>query len=93
MEFFTSPVFWVYFAAVSVASAFITAADKYFAKKNKWRIPEKTLLLLAFVGGALPMLVTMKLIRHKTKHKKFMLGLPVMVLLHIAIVVAIIWIF
>lgn len=93
MEFFTSPVFWIYFAAVSVVAVFMTVADKYFAKKNKWRIAEKTLVLAALAGGALPMLVTMKIIRHKTKHKKFMIGLPAIILLHVAIIAATIWLF
>jgi uncharacterized membrane protein YsdA (DUF1294 family) len=46
---------------------------------------------IGLVGGALPMYITMKLIRHKTKHKKFMLGLPAEIILHVALCVAAIY--
>ena len=58
------------------------AIDKMKAKKDKQRISEKTLFLLSFLGGALFMYITMRLIRHKTLHKKFMIGLPVIILIH-----------
>lgn len=63
----------------------ITVADKSAAKRNKWRVPEATLMLIGLFGGALPMYVTMKTIRHKTKHKKFMIGLPLEIALHAAV--------
>lgn len=78
----------IYFVAVSVAASAAACIDKYKAKKNKWRIPESTLMLLGFLGGALAEYVTMKIIRHKTLHKKFMLGLPLFILLHIALIAA-----
>lgn len=58
-----------------------TVSDKHRAVRHKWRIPENTLLLLAVLGGSPAMLITMKLIRHKTKHKKFMIGIPVILIL------------
>ena len=60
----------------------MTVTDKAKAKRAVWRIPEATLMLVGLFGGALAMYVTMKTIRHKTKHKKFMIGLPLEIALH-----------
>lgn len=81
----------IWFAVVSLAAVIITVADKVFARKGKWRIPEATLILVGLAGGALAMLITMKVIRHKTLHNKFMLGLPAEIILHIALVIALIY--
>ncbi len=80
-----SKLLLIYFAVISVVSIIITIADKSKAKRDAWRIPEATLMLVGLAGGALPMYVTMKTIRHKTKHKKFMIGLPLEIALHAAI--------
>lgn len=77
----------IYWAAVSAGSVLVTALDKAAAKRRAWRVPERTLLILAALGGAPAMLLTMLLIRHKTRHLKFMIGLPLLILLQIAIVV------
>lgn len=79
----------VYFCIISLTAIFLTLTDKYKAKRNKWRIPESTLLIVGLLGGALCEYITMKLIRHKTLHKKFMLGLPAEIFLHIIIIVLI----
>ncbi len=71
----------IYFAALSLITFVITALDKLLAKKNMRRVPEATLLTLALFGGAVSEYITMKLIRHKTLHKKFMVGLPVIIFL------------
>ena len=84
-------VFLVYYFLLAVASVLITVKDKSAAVKNQTRIPEKSLMLLGLIGGALPMYATMKVIRHKTKHLKFMLGLPLEMFLHIIIVGVIIY--
>ncbi|MBR2413507.1 MAG: DUF1294 domain-containing protein [Clostridia bacterium] len=78
----------LYAAVISLITAAVTVYDKIAAKKGAWRIPEKTLLLLALTGGAAAELAVMLAIRHKTKHKKFMIGLPAMLILHVAIVAA-----
>ena len=81
----------VYMLVVSAAGVFLTAYDKAASKKSKHgekRIPENTLMYLGALGGALPMYVTMRIIRHKTKHKKFMIGLPVFAVIHAAAVCA-----
>lgn len=77
----------IYFAVISLVCVVLTISDKKRAKKNKWRIKERTLLFFAFLGGALAEYITMKMVHHKTLHKKFMIGLPVMILVQIALVV------
>ncbi|MBR6619698.1 MAG: DUF1294 domain-containing protein [Clostridia bacterium] len=72
----------LYFIILAVISTIFTVYDKSAAKLNKRRISEKALFIVAAIGGALPMFITMKTIRHKTRHKRFMLGLPVIILIH-----------
>lgn len=74
------------FISISLITAIITLLDKYKAKKGKRRIPEATLFILAFLGGSVSEYVTMRLIRHKTLHKRFMIGLPLMIILQAALV-------
>lgn len=81
--------FIIYLIVIGCVSALVTVSDKLRAKNGKRRVPEKTLLLLGAVGGALPMLLTMLLIRHKTRKAEFMYGLPAIILLHAAIFVII----
>lgn len=76
----------IYFCIVSLVSFVITVFDKSAAKRGAWRLPEATLMLVGLFGGALAMYITMQTIRHKTKHKKFMIGLPLEIALHAAIV-------
>ena len=74
-----------YLLVISVLSAGVTIYDKIAAKKlPRRRVPEKTLLTLGFAGGAAAMWTVMLLIRHKTRHKKFMITLPVFAVLHAA---------
>lgn len=79
----------IYLAAVSLLSFAVCAYDKRAARKHKQRISEKTLWLLSVFGGAAAMYVTMCIIRHKTKHTKFMLGLPAIILVQTAIILLI----
>ena len=81
----------IYLAGVSLVSVAITVADKVSAKRGGWRVPEATLMTLGLFGGALTMYVTMKTIRHKTKHKKFMIGLPLEIALHTVIACGLIY--
>ena len=75
-----------YLAIISLISIVVCIYDKKISKKNRveLRIPEKTLLILSALGGGVAMFVTMLLVRHKTKHVKFMLGIPVIILLQAA---------
>lgn len=86
--YFMNEYFLIYFLGANLITAIITAYDKLAAKKlPKRRIPEKTLFILAFLGGSLGEYLTMKLIRHKTKHKKFMIGLPAVIILQAGLMV------
>lgn len=74
----------IYFAAINLVAIATTCLDKHRAKKGQWRISEARLLLLGFLGGALFEWITMRVIHHKTKRKKFMVTLPVFFILHAA---------
>jgi len=77
----------LWFMFISAVGIVMTVYDKIAAKQKKRRVRERTLLLIGFLGAALPMFLTMHIIRHKTRHKKFMIGLPVCFLLHGALIV------
>lgn len=79
--------FLIYLAAVSIIAVIMTVSDKSRAKKHKRRIAEKTLFGMAVLGGSAAMYLTMLAIRHKTKHKRFMIGLPLIIIVQ-AIVIA-----
>jgi uncharacterized membrane protein YsdA (DUF1294 family) len=75
----------LYLLTVNALSLYFMLADKYKARKNAWRIPEATLLGLAAIGGSLGAWLGMQLFRHKTRHPKFFIGIPVLLVLHIAL--------
>lgn len=79
-------LFVIYYAVMTVVSVALTILDKRAAIKGKWRVPEATLMMLGLFGGALPMFVAMRTIRHKTKYMKFMVGLPIEMALHVALI-------
>lgn len=79
-----------YFVFISVASVILTVYDKYAAIKGKRRTPENTLMLFSALGGSVIMLAAMLIIRHKTKHIKFMLGIPIIILFQLMVVLWII---
>jgi uncharacterized membrane protein YsdA (DUF1294 family) len=61
----------------------IYGIDKFKAKKSKWRIPESTLLLLAVFGGSIGAWLGLQVWRHKTQHKKFYIGIPMILTLQV----------
>ena len=77
-------------AIMSLISIVVCIYDKKISKKNRveLRIPEKVLLLLSALGGSVAMFITMLITRHKTKHVKFMLGIPVIMVIQAAIAIA-----
>lgn len=79
----------IYLGVISLISVIVTVVDKINAKKHKRRVPESDLLLLGALGGSVLMYLTMLIIRHKTKHVKFMAGLPAIILLHAVLAVLI----
>ena len=73
------------FAVLNIVTFWIYAIDKLKAKKGWWRISERTLLLLAFLGGSIGARMAMQMFRHKTQHAKFKYGVPFALLLHLAL--------
>ena len=86
-----STFFILYFFAVNLLSAVITIADKYNAKHHKRRVPEDFLLTIGLAGGAAAEYITMKIIHHKIRHKKFMLGLPAEIITHIILLILVLY--
>lgn len=88
------PMIWVilfaYIAVVSLCSIVVCIYDKKISKRNnvKLRIPEKSLFIWSAVGGSVAMYITMHLIRHKTKHVSFMVGIPVIMILQAVLIFA-----
>ena len=76
-------VFIAYIAIISIVSVIVCIYDKKISKKNRveLRTPEKSLLILSALGGSVAMFITMLIIRHKTKHFKFMVGIPVIMII------------
>ncbi len=66
--------FWLLF--INCIGIFVTIHDKRAAQRGAWRVPEKTLFALCVLGGCPGVYLTMRTIRHKTKHKRFMIGIP-----------------
>ena len=75
-----------YVIVISLIAAIVTAADKKLAKQGRRRVPERTLFLISAMGGSLAMYLTMKAVRHKTKHKRFMIGIPLIMLVQAALI-------
>lgn len=71
--------FIIYLLFVNIVAVFVTCIDKNNAIKEKYRVPENLLFVVSIFGGSIFMYITMKLIRHKTKHKRFMIGLPIII--------------
>ena len=81
-------VLLIYLLLINALALLLMLADKRKARKNAWRIPEATLMGVAALGGSLGALLGMQLFRHKTKHPKFFVGIPVLLVVHIT---ALIW--
>lgn len=75
-----------YLLFINVLAFLIYGADKWKARHGRWRMPEDTLIWLAIVGGSVGALLGMYVFRHKTKHKKFTIGIPVIIAVQIAAV-------
>ena len=75
--------FLIYLLAINLIGFFAMFLDKQKAKKNKWRIPEKTFFFLALIGGSLGTTLGMHLFRHKTKHWYFKFGMPAILIIQL----------
>ncbi len=78
-------VFAIYLIGINVLTFLIYGMDKWKAKRDKWRIPEDTLIWLAVAGGSVGALLGMHLFRHKTRHRKFLIGIPVILLVQVGL--------
>ncbi len=73
----------IYLILINIFAVYITIYDKSHAIHHKWRVKESTLLLVSALGGSMGMYFTMLLIHHKTKHLKFMIGIPTILILEL----------
>lgn len=80
----------IYLILINFIAVIVTIHDKRCAVKRRWRVKESTLLLLSVFGGGICMYITMLLIRHKTRHIKFMLGIPLILIVQL-IIAFLIW--
>ena len=76
-----------YLLAINIVSFFLYGIDKYKAKRGKWRISEATLIMMAAIGGSVGAWAGMQLWHHKTMHKKFKYGIPLIIIMQIALLV------
>ena len=76
-----------YLLAINIATFFLYGIDKYKARKGRWRISEATLLMMAVIGGSIGAWSGMRLWHHKTMHKKFKYGIPIIIILQVTIAV------
>ena len=77
----------LYLIAINVVTFLVYGLDKWKAKRDAWRISETTLLLLAAAGGSVGALLGMQIFRHKTKHVKFTVGVPAILIVQVAIAI------
>ena len=75
----------IYLLIINLTAFYLYWNDKRRAKKGRWRIPENTLLLIAFIGGSIGAILGMKVFRHKTKHWKFKILVPLFLVLHVVL--------
>ena len=77
----------IYLLIINIIGFVLMGIDKQRAIRGAWRISEASLFLTAFLGGALGCTLGMHRFRHKTKHKSFTIGIPALLILHIAVVI------
>ena len=77
----------IYIIIMNVVGFFIMGIDKRKAEKHAWRISEKTLFLVSLIGGSIGTLLGMYVFRHKTKHWYFVIGMPLILIIHIILAV------
>ena len=76
----------IYLAVINVVTFFMYGVDKWKVKKSKWRIREASLLGLAVLGGSIGAWLGMKAWHHKTQHKKFKYGVPIIIIVQLALI-------
>jgi len=83
----TKSIAIIYLLIINLTAFIMYFSDKTRAIKHRWRIPEATLLFIAALGGSLGAFAAMKVFRHKTKHPKFYITVPLLVIFHIAVII------
>lgn len=88
-EFLYTPVFFLclYLVIINLYGFIVMGVDKWKSSRKKWRVPEKSIFLTAFIGGALGVFLGMKKFHHKTLHNKFKFGIPALLVLNIIIII------
>ena len=81
----------IYILIINLLSVLSCIIDKRNSKRDRWRISEKNLLLMCVMGGSVAMYITMRIIRHKTRHNKFMIGIPLIFALQLIAVIAVMY--
>lgn len=82
-----APIIWYYLVGINALTFALYTLDKQRARRARWRISERRLLILAIIGGSLGSWLAMKLWRHKTRHRLFSLGIPLMLAVHLALLI------
>lgn len=82
-------LYLIYFLIINLLAAAVCALDKKMALSGGWRVRENTLFALCLLGGSVGMYLAMRLIRHKTLHKGFMIGIPLIIILQSAVLLVI----
>ena len=77
----------IYLLIINIIAFFAMFIDKKKAEKDRWRIKESTLLMLALVGGSIGAIIGMYAFHHKTQKPRFFLGIPIIIVLQILIVI------
>lgn len=77
----------IYYICVNIIAFILYGLDKKYAREGRWRIPEKTLLGIAMIGGAAGAWIGMQTFRHKTKHMSFRTLVPLLAVVHVWIIV------
>ena len=77
----------LYLFLVNAAGFLFMLADKHRARKKQWRIPEATLMGIAAMGGSIGALLGMYAFRHKTRHPKFYIGIPVLLVMQLCLAI------
>ena len=80
-----------YLLIVNIVAFFLMGIDKKKAQTGAWRIPEKALFLSAILGGGLGAIAGMQLFRHKTRHRSFVIGMPLILLAWVILLAALIY--
>lgn len=86
IEYLTPLNIIIYLVSINLIGLLVMYIDKKKAKYGRWRIPEKTLLIVALLGGSIGTMIGMRLFRHKTQKIKFTLGFPTILISEIIII-------